>query len=118
VPILQILFLFPVNGKIRVKTVLLLRKLSPTSGHLRLDHCPEFKVNSDSFSLPFFLFCVCSDMAVSNLCQGHVVGGGESSPAGGGVCGSDHTGQRTPAVAPTGRYRLLCVCMCVCLRVD
>ena len=52
-------------------------------------------------------------MAEQRLCQGHVAGGGEPSPASGGVCGSDHTGQRTPAVAQTGRYTLLCVSECV-----
>uniref|UniRef100_A0A8D3A022 Scm like with four mbt domains 2 n=1 Tax=Scophthalmus maximus TaxID=52904 RepID=A0A8D3A022_SCOMX len=43
------------------------------------------------------------DMAEQRLCQGHVAGGGQPSPAVGGVCGSGHAGQRTPAVAPTGR---------------
>lgn len=76
--------------------------VSLASGYLSVDHCPECKINSVSSSVCVF---VCLDLAEQRLCQGHVAGGGKPSPASRGVCGSDHTGQRTPAVAPTGRYR-------------
>lgn len=78
--------------------------MSPASGYLRSDHCPECK-------LILLGACGCVDPAEQRLCQGHVAGGGKPSAASRGVCGSDHTGQRTPAVAPTGRYWCACVCV-------
>lgn len=95
--------------KIRVKSVWRSCNLNLASGYLRLDPCSECKISP--LSLP--LVCVRSDMAEQRLCQGHVAGGSEPSPTGWGVCGSGHTGQRTPAVAPTGRYIRFCVSVCV-----
>lgn len=97
------------KGKIRVKSVWRSCNLNLASGYLRLDPCSECKINPLSPTL----VCVRSDMAEQRLCQGHVAGGSEPSPTSWGVCGSGHTGQRTPAVAPTGRYIRLCVSVCV-----
>lgn len=88
--------------------------LSSGLEYLGFDSIPYLKYFiSPSLSSTLLIPCGCvfSDLAEQRLFQGHVAGGSEPAQTGGSVCWSDHTGQRTPAVAPTGRYRRVCVCV-------